>query len=52
MFESIKRKFLCGDDEDKNKIYLVAWDVVIKSKENRGLGVGCLNSTNLALFTK
>ncbi|KAJ9551167.1 hypothetical protein OSB04_015212 [Centaurea solstitialis] len=48
----LRRKFLWGGSEEKDKINWVAWDVVLGSKDKGGLGVGSLYSLNLSLLLK
>lgn len=50
--ESIRRRFLWSGSDDKRKINWVAWNVVTAPKSSGGLGVGCLNSLNIALLSK
>lgn len=50
--EKLRRRFLWGGNEEKNKINWVAWNVVLGSKEKGGLGVGSLISLNWALLVK
>ncbi|KAI3752502.1 hypothetical protein L2E82_24535 [Cichorium intybus] len=50
--ESIRRRFLWSGSDDKRKINWVAWNVVTAPKSCGGLGVGSLNSLNIALLSK
>jgi len=49
---SIKRRFLwCGDSKDQ-KIYKVAWQIVVRGKNREGLDIGSLEGKNKALLFK
>jgi len=49
---SIKRRFLwCGDAKDQT-IYKVAWQMVVKGKNRRGLGISSLEGKYKALLLK
>jgi len=48
--EKIRRKFLWGGSEEKNKIHWVSWKVVLGPKNKGGLGIG--SSLNWALMIK
>ena len=50
--EKLRRRFLWGGSEEKNKINWVAWKVILGDKANGGLGVGSLVSLNWALLVK
>lgn len=50
--EKIRRRFLWGGCEDRNKIHWVNCDTVLVSKECGSLGVGSLRSINIALLFK
>lgn len=50
--ERIRRKFLWGGNEEKQKIHWVSWEKVIASKELWGLGVGSIRALNVALLVK
>nr|KAJ0187637.1 hypothetical protein LSAT_V11C900478780 [Lactuca sativa] len=50
--EKIRRKFLWGGNEEKNKIHWVSWEKVIASKDLGGLGVGSISALNIALLVK
>ncbi|KAL7582409.1 uncharacterized protein LOC128128948 [Lactuca sativa] len=52
MLDGIRRRFLWGGDGEKRKINWVSWDLVNKPKKEGGLGVGSLESDNLALLVK
>lgn len=40
----IRRKFVSGSHEDKQKIHWVAWEKVVAAKDKRGLGVGSITT--------
>nr|KAJ0204439.1 hypothetical protein LSAT_V11C500287950 [Lactuca sativa] len=50
--EKIRRKFLWGGVEGKNKIHWVSWDKVTAPKECGGLGVGSIRALNVGLIVK
>lgn len=50
--ESLRRRFLWGGNEESRKIPWIAWDKIVNSKENGGIGVGSLRSLNIALLVK
>nr|GFA74551.1 RNA-directed DNA polymerase, eukaryota [Tanacetum cinerariifolium] len=50
--EMIRNKFFNGADSLENKITWVAWDKVLASKKNRGLGVSSFYALNRALLLK
>lgn len=50
--DGLRRRFLWGGDSSSKKIHWVKWETVVTSKNNGGLGVGCLESANLALLAK
>jgi len=48
----VKRRFLwCGDSEDQ-KIYKVAWQMVVRGNNRGGLDIGSLEGKNKALLFK
>ncbi|GKB49337.1 RNA-directed DNA polymerase, eukaryota, partial [Tanacetum coccineum] len=50
--ESIRSKFFNGADLSEKKITWVAWDRVLASKKNGGLGVSSFHALNRALLLK
>ncbi|KAJ9556789.1 hypothetical protein OSB04_011403 [Centaurea solstitialis] len=50
--EKKRRQFFWGSTNNHSKMAWVAWEVVLNSTENGGLGLGSLHSTNIALLTK
>ncbi|GKA81518.1 RNA-directed DNA polymerase, eukaryota [Tanacetum coccineum] len=50
--ESIRSKFFNGADLSERKITWVAWDRVLASKKNGGLGVSSFHALNRALLLK
>nr|GEV51768.1 RNA-directed DNA polymerase, eukaryota [Tanacetum cinerariifolium] len=50
--ESIRNKFFIGADSTDKKITRVAWDKVLASKKNGGLGVSSFFALNWALLLK
>nr|GEU34242.1 RNA-directed DNA polymerase, eukaryota, reverse transcriptase zinc-binding domain protein [Tanacetum cinerariifolium] len=50
VMESIRSKFFNGDDPSKRKITWIAWEKVLASKKNGGLGVSSLHALNRALL--
>ena len=50
--ERIRRNFFWGTCEGGRKIGWVAWDKILNSLENGGLGIGSLKAQNLALLAK
>nr|GEV54877.1 zinc finger CCCH domain-containing protein 34-like [Tanacetum cinerariifolium] len=52
VLESIRSKFFNGDDPSKRKITWIAWEKVLASKKNGGLGVSSLHALNRALLLK
>ncbi|GKB25845.1 RNA-directed DNA polymerase, eukaryota, partial [Tanacetum coccineum] len=52
VMESIRNHFFNGADHLENKITWVAWDKVLASKENGGLGVSSFFALNRALLLK
>ncbi|KAL4581896.1 hypothetical protein LXL04_006430 [Taraxacum kok-saghyz] len=48
----LRRRFLWGGCEEKQKINWVAWKVVLGPKDKGGLGAGSLKSLNMALLFK
>nr|KAJ0210611.1 hypothetical protein LSAT_V11C400216830 [Lactuca sativa] len=50
--ESYRRRFFWGGSTDKNKMSWIAWDKVLASVVDGGLGVGSLKAQNLALLGK
>nr|KAJ0227163.1 hypothetical protein LSAT_V11C100042040 [Lactuca sativa] len=50
--KKIRRHFLWGGCEERNKIQWVKWDTVLASKKCGGLGVGSMRSINIALLFK
>ncbi|GLT47960.1 hypothetical protein SLA2020_216110 [Shorea laevis] len=52
LLDKIRRDFLWGGGEERNKIRWVKWDTVCKSKKEGGLGVRDLRTFNLALMGK
>nr|GEW74325.1 RNA-directed DNA polymerase, eukaryota [Tanacetum cinerariifolium] len=52
VMESIRSKFFNGDDSSKRKITWIAWEKVLASKKNGGLGVSSLHALNRTLLLK
>nr|KAJ0193757.1 hypothetical protein LSAT_V11C800390710 [Lactuca sativa] len=52
LLEKIRRRFLWGGTDEKNKVCWVAWKHVLADKELGGLGVSSLKSLNIALLCK
>ncbi|GJU80298.1 hypothetical protein Tco_1282663 [Tanacetum coccineum] len=52
VMESIRARFFNGADQLDNKIAWVAWDKVLASKKNGGLGVSSFFALNRALLLK
>ncbi|GKC17936.1 putative RNA-directed DNA polymerase, eukaryota, reverse transcriptase zinc-binding domain protein, partial [Tanacetum coccineum] len=52
VMESIRARFFNGADQLDNKIAWVAWDKVLASKKNGGLGVSSFFTLNRALLLK
>lgn len=50
--EKIRKKFLWGGHEEKNKIKWVSWEKIIAPKELGGLGVGSIRALTVALIVK
>ncbi|KAL6508840.1 hypothetical protein OROHE_021399 [Orobanche hederae] len=50
--EAIRRNFFIGKSSDSRKMSWFAWDHVLTSKENGGLGIGSLFALNRALLFK
>ncbi|KAJ0828828.1 putative RNA-directed DNA polymerase [Helianthus annuus] len=50
--ETIRRKFVWGSKEGKNKICWIAWKTMIRPRKYGGFGMGDLRNANLALLTK
>nr|KAJ0216180.1 hypothetical protein LSAT_V11C300132370 [Lactuca sativa] len=50
--ESYRRRFFWGGSTDKNKMSWIAWDKVLASVVDGGLGVGSLKAQNLVLLGK
>ncbi|KAL7591412.1 hypothetical protein Lser_V15G32700 [Lactuca serriola] len=50
--EKIRRRFLWGGNENKQKIHWVSWEKIIASKDNGGLGIGSIRALNIALMAK
>ncbi|KAJ0837673.1 hypothetical protein HanRHA438_Chr16g0780741 [Helianthus annuus] len=50
--EAIRRNFVWGSKEGKNKICWIAWKTMVKPRKYGGFGNGDLRSTNLALLVK
>ncbi|KAL4578043.1 hypothetical protein LXL04_014158 [Taraxacum kok-saghyz] len=50
--EKIRRNFLWGGLDEQKNIRWVAWNKVVVSKENGGLGLGSLRAYNLAMIVK
>lgn len=50
--EKLRRSFLWGYVENKNKLNSVAWKTVIGPKDIGGLGIGSIQSINFALLLK
>ncbi|KAJ9557412.1 hypothetical protein OSB04_012026 [Centaurea solstitialis] len=50
--EKRRRTFFWGSNNGAQKVSWVAWDKVVNSKENGGLGIGSIRAQNLALLTK
>ncbi|GJT61775.1 RNA-directed DNA polymerase, eukaryota [Tanacetum coccineum] len=50
--EAIRSRFFNGADQSEKKITWVAWDKVLASKENGGLGVSSFFALNRALLLK
>ena len=50
--EKIRRRFLWGGNEERNKINWVSWKVVLGPKNKGGLGIGSMSSLNWALLLK
>lgn len=48
--EKIRKKFLWGGHEEKNKIKWVSWEKIIAPKELGGLGVGSIRALTVALI--
>ncbi|KAJ9559084.1 hypothetical protein OSB04_013698 [Centaurea solstitialis] len=52
LMEKLRRKFLWGGTEEKNKICWVPWNVVLGPKDKGGLDVGSFYALNMALLMK
>ena len=52
IMESIRNRFFNGADPLDKKITWAAWDKVLASKKNGGLGVSSFHSLNRALILK
>ncbi|GJX38683.1 hypothetical protein Tco_0251986 [Tanacetum coccineum] len=52
VMEAIRSKFFNGADQSDRKITWVAWDKVLASKKNGGLGVSSFHALNRALLLK
>lgn len=52
ILEKIRRKFLWGGGEDRNKIHWVNWTKIIAPIADGGLGIGTLKAQNLSLLIK
>uniref|UniRef100_A0A251TZC7 Reverse transcriptase domain, Reverse transcriptase zinc-binding domain protein n=1 Tax=Helianthus annuus TaxID=4232 RepID=A0A251TZC7_HELAN len=50
--ERMRRDFLWGGDEGKQKMTWVAWKKTVASKEGGGLGFGLLRDVNIAMLAK
>lgn len=50
--DHIRRDFLWQGCSEKQQLYLMKWDMVIKHKELGGFGLGCLKSKHWALLAK
>ena len=50
--EKLQRNFLWLRDKESKRIHLISWDLVCKSKVERGLGFGKVSLRNCALLGK
>lgn len=50
--ETLRNRFFIGGSDKQDKITWVAWNKVLRSKDNGGLGVGSLFALNRALLYK
>ncbi|KAJ0535047.1 putative RNA-directed DNA polymerase [Helianthus annuus] len=50
--EAIRRDFVWGFKNGKNKMRWIAWEKIVKAKRYGGLGIGDIRSANLALLAK
>ncbi|KAL4578514.1 hypothetical protein LXL04_014638 [Taraxacum kok-saghyz] len=50
--EKLRRRFLWGGSEEKNRIHWAACEKVIASKKEGGLGAGSVRAANLSLLSK
>ncbi|KAJ0867162.1 putative transcription factor interactor and regulator CCHC(Zn) family [Helianthus annuus] len=52
MLDAIRRDFVWGRKDGKNKIRWIAWKKMVRPKRYGGFGIGDLRSMNLALLVK
>ncbi|XP_022033057.1 uncharacterized protein LOC110934177 [Helianthus annuus] len=50
--EQLRRNFLWGDSNSRNRMHWVNWEKVTKPVKNGGLGLGSLRHTNVRLLMK
>ena len=50
--DKINRDFLWGSTNEKRRMNMVGWNKIIKSKEERGLGIQEARAKNIALLSK
>ncbi|CAL1391746.1 unnamed protein product [Linum trigynum] len=50
--DKLNRDFIWGDEEEKTKMHLVAWEKMTKSKKQGGVGIRPTRQANLAMLAK
>lgn len=51
LIDRMERNFISGTTSEKRKMYIISWNIITRTKKNRGLGIQKVDWKNKAILT-